>query len=85
MAETKFQTKSADKMLLLKDKVSEEVNVGPGTTGQGSPLGNAAGVGSPLWATGGSPTGSIIGSLPVYNENGEVMGYIALFDTANLA
>ena len=83
MAETKLQTKSADKLLVLKDKVSTELNV-TGSTGQGSPLGNSAGVGSPLWATGGSPTASIIGSLPVYNESGQVIGYLALFDTADL-
>jgi hypothetical protein len=84
MAETKFQTKSADKMLLLKDKVSNEVNT-YSSTGQGSPLGNAAGVASPLWATIGSPTGTIVGSMPIYNELGQVMGYVPLFDTANLA
>jgi len=84
MAETKIQSKSADKMMLLKDKVSTELNV-TGSTGQGSPLGNAAGVGSPLWLTAGSPTASVIGSLPLYNESGDVLGYIALYDTADLS
>ena len=84
MAETRFQSKSADKMLLLKDAVSEELNV-TGSTGQGSPLGNTAGTGSPLAGSPGAVTADWIGTIPAYNELGQVIGYIPLLDTADLA
>jgi len=83
MAETKLQSKSADKMLLLKDAVSVELNV-TGSTGQGSPTGNTAGTGSPLAGSPGAVAAAWIGTIPVYNENGLVVGYIPLLDTADL-
>ena len=60
-----IQSKSKDKLIVMKDKVSKEVTA--------SALVGA----SAILAT-------TTGSLPVYDENGDILGYIALFDTATL-
>jgi len=60
------QSKSKDKLLVLKDKVSKEYD-------------------STANVVGGSILGTATGTLPVYDETGALLGYIALFDTADLA
>lgn len=60
-----LQSKSKDKLIVMKDKVSKEVTA------------SALVGGSAILAT-------TTGSLPVYDENGDILGYIALFDTATL-
>ncbi len=60
-----IQSKSKDKLIVMKDKVSKEATA-------------VALVGaSAILAT-------TTNSLPVYDENGDILGYIALFDTATL-
>lgn len=60
-----IQSKSKEKLIVMKDKVSKELTA------------SALVGGSAILAT-------TTGSLPVYDENGDVLGYIALFDTATL-
>ena len=60
-----IQSKSKDKLIVMKDKVSKEVTA------------SALVGGTAILAT-------TTGSLPVYDESGNVLGYIALFDTATL-
>jgi len=59
-----IQSKSPDKLIMLKDKVSNEFT-------------SAAVVGSAIAAT-------TTGTLPVYDESGTLLGYLPLFDTADL-
>ena len=60
-----LQSKSKDKLLVMKDKVSKEVTA------------SALVGGTAILAT-------TTGSLPVYDEKGNILGYIALFDTPTL-
>lgn len=60
-----IQSKSKDKLMVMKDKVSKEATV--------------------VTLVGGTAiTATTTNSLPVYDENGDILGYIALFDTATL-
>ena len=61
-----IQSKSREKLLTLKDKVSEEATTGLALVGGSAITANAQ------------------ASLPVYDENGTLLGYVALFDTATL-
>jgi hypothetical protein len=57
------QSKSKEKLLVLKDSVSKEATTG-------------------LTATITAP--AAVGTIPAYDEQGTLLGYIALFDTADL-
>ena len=60
-----IQSKSKEKLLVMKDKVSAEVTA------------SALVGGTAILAT-------TTGSIPAYDEKGNILGYIALFDTATL-
>lgn len=60
-----IQSKSKDKLLVFKDKVSVESTSGLSV------------VGSTIAAT-------ATATLPIYDEDGTLLGHVALFDTANL-
>ena len=60
-----IQSKSREKLITFKNKVSDEVTTS-------ALVGGAA-----ILAT-------TTGSLPIYDEKGTLLGYVALFDTANL-
>ena len=60
-----IQSKSREKLITMKDKISEEATTG------------LAVVGSTIAAT-------ATATLPVYDEKGVLLGYMPLFDTANL-
>ena len=59
-----IQSKSMDKLIVMKDKVSSEYL-------------------ADVTATGSMPDTK--GTLPIYKENGEILGYIALYTNANLS
>jgi len=60
-----IQSKSKDKLLVMKDKVSREANA--------------------VTLVGGSAiTATTTNSIPAYDEDGNILGYIALFDTDTL-
>jgi len=60
-----IQSKSREKLLTTKGKISEEATTGLSV------------VGSTIAAT-------ATATLPIYDENGTLLGYVPLFDTANL-
>lgn len=60
-----IQSKSKDKLIVMKDSISKEATVA--TLVGGTAI-----------------TATTTNSLPVYDENGDILGYIALFDTATL-
>lgn len=60
-----IQSKSKDKLIVMKDKVSSEATTGLSV------------VGSTIAAT-------ATATIPVYDENGTLLGHVPLFDTANL-
>ena len=60
-----IQSKSKDKLIVMKDSVSKEATTG------------LAVVGSTIAAT-------ATATIPVYNEKGDLLGHVALFDTATL-
>ena len=60
-----IQSKSKDKLIVMKSAVSKEFNA--------------------VTLIGGTNIiADTTGSLPVYDEGGNILGYIALFDTATL-
>jgi len=60
-----IQSKSIEKLLVLKSKVSEEATTG-------------------LTVVGSTIAATATATIPVYDEKGTLLGYVALFDTANL-
>ena len=60
------QSKSREKLIVMKDRVSSEATTGLSLVG------------------GSNITATAQASLPVYNEKGVLLGYIALFDTSTL-
>lgn len=61
-----IQSKSREKLLVMKDKVSAEATTGLALVG------------------GTAITATAQASLPVYDEHGVLLGYVALFATAAL-
>jgi len=60
-----IQSKSKDKLLVMKDKVSVEATAA-------------------VLVGGTNILATTTYSIPAYDENGNILGYIALFDTATL-
>ena len=60
-----IQSKSKDKLLVTKGKVSQEATTG-------------------LSVVGSSIAATATATVPVYDEKGNLLGHVALFDTANL-
>ncbi len=60
-----IQSKSREKLIVMKDKVSKEATTG-------------------LTVVGSTIAATATATIPVYDENGDLLGHVALFDTAAL-